>query len=185
MTVILYLIGKAGTGKYTIAKEIEKSGFSLCDNHLINNPIFSLLNLDGQSPVPQFAWDAIERIRDGVFDFLRHETLRDYIITNVLYDIDYDHQIFKKVVQMALDRGSIFMPVKLLISEEENIKRIQNHDRRLRYKSIDVQEVYSEHSLIPISHPNLVELDVTSLSAKEAAERILACVTLAKGETPS
>ena len=59
MTVILYLIGKAGTGKYTIAKEIEKSGFSLCDNHLINNPIFSLLNLDGQSPVPQFAWDAI------------------------------------------------------------------------------------------------------------------------------
>lgn len=41
--VTLYLIGFAGTGEYTIAKEIANHGYKVVDNHLINNPIFSLL----------------------------------------------------------------------------------------------------------------------------------------------
>ena len=175
-TIILYLIGKPGTGKYTIAKEIEKSGYTICDNHLINNPIFSLLKLDGVSPIPQFAWDAIAQIREGIFDFLRHETLRNYILTNVLYDIDCDRQIYKQVERMALERNSFFFPITLSISEAENIKRIQNHDRHSRYKSINIEDVYPEHPLLPISHPNLFDLDVTHLSAKEAATKILAIV---------
>lgn len=40
--ITLYLIGFAGTGKYTIAKELVKFGYKVIDNHLINNPIFSL-----------------------------------------------------------------------------------------------------------------------------------------------
>ena len=46
MPNIIYLIGYAGTGKYTIAKELEKSGYVICDNQLINNPINALLNYD-------------------------------------------------------------------------------------------------------------------------------------------
>lgn len=38
--ITLYLIGFAGTGKYTIAKELAKVGYKLVDNHLINNSIF-------------------------------------------------------------------------------------------------------------------------------------------------
>ncbi|HJD60261.1 MAG TPA: hypothetical protein LFW20_06440 [Rickettsia endosymbiont of Omalisus fontisbellaquei] len=45
MTTIIYLIGKPGTGKYTIAKELSKSGYVICDNQLINKPIFALLVL--------------------------------------------------------------------------------------------------------------------------------------------
>ncbi len=41
---IMYLIGYGGTGKYTIAKEIAAlTGAVVVDNHLINNPVFSVV----------------------------------------------------------------------------------------------------------------------------------------------
>jgi dephospho-CoA kinase len=40
-TTIIYLTGKPGVGKYTIAKELAANhGFIVCDNQMINNPIF-------------------------------------------------------------------------------------------------------------------------------------------------
>lgn len=178
MTTVIYLIGKPGTGKYTIAKEIAKAGYSICDNQHINNPIFSLLNYDGLTPIPEFAWDTIKHIRDGIFNFLSQETYNNYVLTNCLYEIDGDHKLFNQVQQLASNRKSTFIPVKLLISEEENIMRIQQLDRLLRYKSIDVQDVYPKYPLIQISHSNLFELDVTLLPASEAAKKILQHVRL-------
>lgn len=61
--VTIYLTGKAGVGKYTIAKQLAEHNFKILDNHLINNPIFSLLDLDRASPIPQDAWVAVSRIR--------------------------------------------------------------------------------------------------------------------------
>lgn len=63
------------------------------------------------------------------------------------------------------------MPVKLIISEEENIKRIQNKDRLLKFKSIDPEDAKAK-VLIKIEHPNKLTLDVTKLSKKEAASLI-------------
>jgi dephospho-CoA kinase len=34
-TTIIYLIGKPGTGKYTISQELAKSGYVICDNQLV------------------------------------------------------------------------------------------------------------------------------------------------------
>ncbi len=172
MTNIVYLIGKSGSGKYTIAKELAKQGYIICDNQLINYPIFSLLNYDGFTPIPQFVWKIITQIRDGIFTFLSQETINNYVLTNVLGDVEQDYKIFKQVEQMALNRNSLFIPVKLSISIEENIKRIQNKERLLRYKSIDPEDVYKQN-LINISHPNLLELDVSNSLAIEAAKKIL------------
>ena len=48
---IVLLIGFAGTGKYTIGRELcERTGAKLIDNHLINNPIFKVTNADGVTP---------------------------------------------------------------------------------------------------------------------------------------
>ena len=173
MTIIIYLIGTPGTGKYTIAKEIARAGYRICDNQHINNPIFSLLNYDGLTPIPAFAWYAIGLIRDGIFNFLSQEISNNYVLTNCLYEVDGDRKLFNQVQQLAINRKSVFLPVKLLISQEENIKRIQHLDRLVRYKSIDVQDVYPEYPLIQISHPNLFEFDVTNLSASEAEKKIL------------
>lgn len=81
MTKIIYLIGKPGVGKYTIAKKLaENYGFVVCDNQLINNPIFELLQYDGYGDVPEFAWDNIARIRKEVLDFLSKEQKHNYIL---------------------------------------------------------------------------------------------------------
>ncbi|MGI8919344.1 MAG: hypothetical protein ACR2H6_12160 [Pyrinomonadaceae bacterium] len=45
---MIVLIGFAGTGKYTIGRELcELTGAKLIDSHLINNPVFKVVNPDG------------------------------------------------------------------------------------------------------------------------------------------
>ena len=61
---IIYLIGFAGTGKYTIAKEICRlTNARLVDNHLINNPVFSLIRADGKTLLPESVWEKTWAIR--------------------------------------------------------------------------------------------------------------------------
>jgi len=170
---IIYLIGKPGTGKYTIAQELAKSGFIVCDNQLINNPIFTLLNYDGLSKIPDFGWEAIGQIRKAVFAFMSVEHVHNYVLTNCLYENDGDRQCYSQVKSMALKRGSLFYPVKLLISDVENVRRIAEPSRRARWKSIDPQDVYQNDPLITVEDPHLLELDVSQLSPARAAEIIL------------
>ena len=78
-TNIIYLTGKPGVGKYTIAKELAaKYGFIVCDNQLINNPIFELLAYDGYAKIPDFGWEAIGNIRRCVLTFLAKEINNNY-----------------------------------------------------------------------------------------------------------
>lgn len=174
-TKIIYITGKPGNGKYTIAKEIIKRcpGYILCDNQLINNPIFELLNYDGLTSIPNFAWDAIARIRDAIFDFITNERQNSYILTNNLSDDEGDRNLYLQVKQIALKRDALFIPVRLTISEEEHLKRITQIERRKRWKSIDPNDVYDSTPLLEIKHPNLLTIDVSMISAKEAAEQIL------------
>jgi len=172
-SIILYILGKPGVGKYTIAKTLSNFGFVFCDNQLINNPIFTLLNYDGFATIPEFAWNAIQNIRDAIFDFISIEKQNNYVLTNNLYEDDGDRQLFEQVKDIAVKRGSIFIPVRLLISQEEHLKRITNPSRRERLKSIDPNEVYDKMPVLNIAHPNLLELNVSKTSPDEAAEKIL------------
>lgn len=171
-TNIIYLIGRSGTGKYTIAKEIAKAGYRIADNQLINNPIFELLDYDGFGTIPESTWNAIGKIREAVLDFISDDTDNNYVLTNELLEDAGDHNCYAQVKQAALKKGALFLPVKLHISREENARRIANPARAIRYKSLALDD-NSTRSLINISDPNLLELDVTSLSAQDAATLIL------------
>lgn len=59
-----------------------------------------------------------------------------------------------------------------MINQNEHLKRINNPNRRDRWKSIDPRDVYDETPLLSIIHPNLLELDVSNLSAEKAANAI-------------
>lgn len=80
--------------------------------------------------------------------------------------------MYEQVKKMAETRGSLFVPVRLLINQDEYLKRVINPKRRERWKSIDPQDVYDETPLLSIIHPNLLELDISNLSAEEAAKAI-------------
>lgn len=173
-TSIIYLTGKPGVGKYTIAKKLAaKHGFIVCDNQLINNPIFELLQYDGYAKIPDFAWETIGNIRRCVLTFLSKEQDDSYVLTNNLYENAGDKVCYAEVVYMAETRGSLFVPVRLLIEQDEHLQRITNPSRRARWKSIDPQDVYDETPLLSISHPNLLQLNVSNLSPTDAAETIL------------
>ena len=173
-TIILYLTGKPGVGKYTIAKEIAKAhSFIVCDNQLINNPIFELLQYDGYAKIPDFAWDTIARIRTEVFDFLAHHTKNSYVLTNCLADTQEDRELYGQVEQLAQTRGSLFIPVQIQISKEEHLKRLTRPERRQRWKSIDPSDAEDNGPLISIANPNLFSLNVSNLSPEDAAEAIM------------
>ena len=132
-TTLIYLTGKPGVGKYTIARELaDRHEFIVCDNQLINNPIFELLQYDGYAKIPNFAWDTISRIRIEVFDFLTKNTQNSYVITNCLEDTDEDRELYGQVHQMAEVRGSLFIPVQIQINKEEHLKRLTRPERRTK-----------------------------------------------------
>ncbi len=173
-TTIIYLTGKPGVGKYTIAKELAaKHGFIVCDNHLINNPIFELLQYDGYAKIPDFAWEAIGNIRRCVLTFLAKERDNSYVLTNNLYEDVGDKVCYEEVLHMAETRGSLFVPVRLLIDQDEHLRRVRNPSRRDRLKSIDPQYVYDETPLLAISHSNLLELNISKLSPAGAVNAII------------
>lgn len=177
-TTIIYLTGKPGVGKYTIAKALASDyGFLICDNQLINNPIFELLQYDGYTKIPDFAWDSIARIRTEILQFLAKFLQSSYVLTNNLYENNGDRALYEEVNKMAHLRGSIFIPVRLLINEQEHLKRVVQPERRARWKSIDPKYVYDKEPLLSIDHPYLLELNVSKLSAGKAAKEIVKHIT--------
>jgi hypothetical protein len=95
------------------------------------------------------------------------------VLTNCLADTEEDKQLYEQVQKMAEARGSLFIPVQIQISKEEHLKRLTRPERRERWKSIDPSDAEDNGPLISIFHPNLFSLNVSNLSAKDAAEAIM------------
>src|SRR4029453_3989564 len=112
---IIVLIGFAGTGKFTIGRELcERTGAKLIDNHLINNPVFKVLNADGITPLPSGVWDKVKSVRAIVYDSIRELSPPDlsFVFTIELIESSPgDRQGFVDLEQLAAGRGSLFVPV--------------------------------------------------------------------------
>lgn len=170
--LIVYLIGLAGTGKLTIAQKLEPLGFKVIDNHLINDPIFRALDLDGKTPIPPEAWTSIRQIREIVLAYIAKDRTQSFIFTNELIEgCDEDVAACKKIQELAEKKGATFVPVRLLVSYEERSRRIVSEDRKNRCKWVGVDRRKSI-DVLSVVHPHLLTLEVTHLTAQQAAKQI-------------
>lgn len=180
---IVYLIGYGGTGKYTIAREISAlTGAVIVDNHLINNPVFSVLSPDGKKLLPAAIWPKIESIRRVVLDTVAELAPPDasFIFTNELYEgKPMDRRWYEDIALLATRRQAKLVPVILRCEPEELYRRLTSPERALRFKdtSIDrTRENIRTYQLLHVDHPNCLDLEITTLSPIQAAQAILAHV---------
>lgn len=178
---LIYLIGFPGTGKYTIAKEIiQQADVKLVDNHLINNPLFSIIQTQGVPRLPERIWDNVDKIWEAVLDTMVHISPAEYsfVLTNVLLNDDPgDLRLYNNIKSTAEQRNACFVPVKLTISDvEEHRKRITTEERRDRFKEVNPnspEKYATRKQILEFEHPNKFILDVTQLPATEAAAKII------------
>lgn len=177
---VIHLLGAPGTGKYTIAQEMLKlCDIRLVDNHLINNPLFSLVRLDGKTPLPARIWDNVIKIWDAVADTMVHISPREFsfVLTNGLFEgDDEDRKHMLNMKRVADERGGIYIPVRLVITDvEEHIRRITAANRNVRMKETDAAAPakYASRDVLITGLPTELTLDVTRLSPVDAARKIL------------
>jgi len=178
--MIVYLIGFPGSGKLTVARELARLLPSIVvDNHFVNNVIFSLIDPDGRSKLPQSVWVNVRKVREAVFDTIQHLSKpdRNFILTNALIDgLEADRRCFEEVQALARARGAKFHVFRLLVSTDELCRRIASSGRAELFKEIDVdaakERAETEDVFVPKECP-YTDLDTTSMSASECASEIM------------
>jgi hypothetical protein len=176
---IIYLIGIPAVGKYTTAAAIARqTGAKLVDNHLINNPIFSVAHVDGTDrfPFPKEGWKYMGRIRRAVLAFIREMGHPDdsYIFTNVMaWD---EERAFRTIERLAKKRKALFVPVWLTCSTTALKKRKNTPQRRRMMKEIELKNIpfwTKEFKELELMHPNKLMIDNTRLKPAQTAKLIL------------
>lgn len=177
---IIVLIGFAGTGKYTIGRALsERTGAKLVDNHLINNPIFTVVNADGVTPLPASVWDKVREMRRIVYEAIREISPPElsFIFTLELRESDpADHRAFLDLQELATARNSLLMPVRLICEVEELCRRVSAPGRAERLKSIspdNARRKCAEHTILNPQHENTRTIDVTAKTPAESADTIV------------
>lgn len=187
---IIHLNGFPGTGKLTIAREVVAilqehfaalgSGeqVKLVHNHLMINPADAVLHRT------QPGYQKLRKaLRDAVFSTLKSEPATfttAYLFTDWQSGDDIGTEVCKDFQFTALDRGCEFIPIIVNCEQAENIARLRNSDRALWHKVTDAELLIRFREVL---HPPPVylfenvetrlELDVTKLSAQQAAQCIM------------
>ena len=177
---LIYLFGFPGVGKNTIGRAIEnRTEFLAIQNHLLSNALRRAISLQ-----PAENYEQLEPL-------LKHHTMKSWvnflefvgaavpqqglIVTSVLYENDPDKvEFFNLVREWAVSQGRRFLPVRLVCSPEEMARRVESPSRDIQYKLTDrgiLKNIISNNVLL--QPDDCFELDVTALTANEAADKII------------
>ena len=182
---IILLMGFAGCGKYTIGQGLSKlTGAKLVDNHLINNPIFTVVHQDGVTPLPPPVWDKVKEIRRIVYNAIRELSPPNlsFIFTAELRESNTaDHVAFVELKKLADARGSLFVPFRLVCDVDELCRRVVSPERAERLKMISpelARKRCEEDKVLTPRHSNLRTIDVTAKSPNGGVATIVKEVSL-------
>jgi len=178
-TMVL-LIGFAGTGKYTIGRELsERTGATLVDNHLINNPVFKVVKVDGVTPLPPQVWDLVKEIRATVYEAIRELSPpeRSFVFTMHLRQSNTaDHAAFWDLAELATARQSRFVPIRLICGLDELCRRVTDPSRAAMLKDMSLENArknFEHDAVLNVPHPNIRTLDVTKRTPNGSVDAIL------------
>ncbi len=148
--VTIYLIGPEELGKHAIAQALGRHHYKVIDNHLIDTPILSLVTRNSGDPIPEAAWQSIQQIRQATLDFMAQDLRSHYVLTNALHNTGYDRHLYTEVKKAAELRKSLFLPVQLTLAHKRD-----------------------PIEALPITHPHLKNLDITTLTPIDTAKILL------------
>ncbi len=177
---IIYIIGFAGSGKLTVAKELAKTGpYKLIDNHKINDVIFSVLPTTEN--IPNEVWNKIDEIRQIVIDTiaLQKSSNQSYIFTNELIENDpFDLKYYQSIVNLSKEINASLLPIVIYCNLNCLEKRIQSADRKGTYKIIDaeygLERIKGKKLFVP---RDAFTIDTSELSVDETVKKILRSIT--------
>ena len=184
---LIYLFGFPGVGKNTIARAIEnRTEFLAIQNHLLSNALRRAASL-----LPAENYGQLEPL-------LKHHTMKAWvnflefvaaavpqqglIVTSVLYENDPEKvEFFELVRDWAVSQNRAFVPVRLVCNPDELARRIESPSRDIQFKLTDssiLKNIMHNNTLLQAEE--CFELDVTALTANEAAGKILEFVEQGK-----
>jgi predicted kinase len=175
---IICLVGFPGVGKLTIARALAGIvAGTIVDNHGINDPVLRLLPTS-DAAVPEAVWPQVAKVRDAVLETIATLAPREsnFIFTYAGANEDQaDRAAFDAYRNVATRRGARFVAVRLLCGEDELVRRIQSPERRGRKLTDPNEAIGNVRGFSPLD-PDTADsltLDVTDLSAEQAAARIV------------
>lgn len=179
---IIYLVGRGGIGKFTVAKELAQiAGCKVVDNHYWLNPIFGLIHQDGVTPLPAGIWPLTEQVRGAVLETIAaHSPLAWSFVFTHTASGNPEHEAADQVTcrdiaEIADRRGANRLAVRLTCAPEELVRRVATPERRLRLKGSDTEEVWLNARWQPFDPgwPQSITIDTSGLSARQTADQIL------------
>ncbi|MGD9919972.1 MAG: nucleoside kinase [Pseudorhodoplanes sp.] len=170
--MIIHLNGWPGIGKLTIGRVLaERLGARLVDNHLLHDVAIRCAGLQD----PQ-RWPLYEAVRIAAYDVLANRPASEtFVMTNALcVNAPREIEAWRHVVDLAVKRNAVLIPVVLGGGLEENMRRLQSPDRVGR-KLTDPRALaafMSSGRLQKPDVPELLELDTTGLFPPDSAAAI-------------
>jgi hypothetical protein len=177
--IIVALLGYPGSGKLTIARLLApRIGALVVDNHWINNPIFGLIATDGMTPLPAAVWTQVDKVQEAVMETIATLAPPDasFIFTDCPFEGDAgDRRSYELMLTTAERREALFVPIRVLCSEQEVARRTTSAGRKQQLKSIDPVDgarLVRTRVILDPHHRNQMTLDVSTLSAEQSAAAI-------------
>ncbi|KAH8657997.1 hypothetical protein BX600DRAFT_468509 [Xylariales sp. PMI_506] len=176
---IIHINGFPGTGKLTIARQIQQIIGDRCrlvHNHLLINPADAVLRRT------ESGYQALRKaIRSAVFSSLADNEATHgfvYLFTDFQTGNEMGAATCAEFREAAQVRGCDLIPVIIDCDEQTNVERLQSSDRAVHHKIIDPELLRYFRGQAAIHRfegleASTLELDATGLGAEEAARRII------------
>lgn len=171
---LIHINSYPGVGKLTIGREIAlELGAKLLDNHSIYNVAFALTEFKSDE-----FYHAVREVRSTAYRIAT--TLSSdvpIILTNAhAKDSNWGNECWNEAIELARKTGRQHVVILLKCARVENARRIQSVNRDAMRKPRDpmmFRQGNVDRALIDRGADRLLRLEVTSMTANEAAASIL------------